>query len=233
MLNVAQPIGHCSQRAPRDRVERFAARFFARPGLQIGHGPAPRYLWPRLQVFQPPRFGFGMEARASPGLPAARWLVVQRYGSAGGMKSKATAPMKATMITPASPPTGTPAPRVRRIQPPTNAPTIPMMMSPTRPYPVPPITIDASTPATSPTINHVKRSIQAPRKESFSPQSNARACLDTTVGLAQRGQSPRRTRISRRTFFGPDSTMTVEPEGRTIILSTGPSPRPRPLFPRR
>jgi hypothetical protein len=42
-------------------VGRFAACFFARPGLQMGQGPAPRYLWPRLQVFQPPRFGFGIE----------------------------------------------------------------------------------------------------------------------------------------------------------------------------
>jgi hypothetical protein len=29
-------------------------------GQHFGHGAAPRYLWPRLQVFQPPRFGLGM-----------------------------------------------------------------------------------------------------------------------------------------------------------------------------
>ena len=49
----------------------------------------------------------------------------------------------------------------------------------------------------------------------------------------ERGQSPSRTRMSSSTFSGADSKMTVEPEGRTIIFSTGPSPRPRPLFPRR
>ncbi len=26
---------------------------FDRPGQQIGQGPAPRYLWPRRQVFHP------------------------------------------------------------------------------------------------------------------------------------------------------------------------------------
>jgi len=30
-------------------------RRFAPPGQQIGHGPGPRYLWPRVQVFQPLR----------------------------------------------------------------------------------------------------------------------------------------------------------------------------------
>ena len=28
------------------------------PGLQTGQGPEPRYLWPRLHVFHPPRFVF-------------------------------------------------------------------------------------------------------------------------------------------------------------------------------
>jgi len=26
----------------------------ARDGQQVGQGPGPRYLWPRLQVFEPP-----------------------------------------------------------------------------------------------------------------------------------------------------------------------------------
>lgn len=49
----------------------------------------------------------------------------------------------------------------------------------------------------------------------------------------QSAQSPKRTRMSSITAFGADSTTTVEPDGRTIIFSTGPSPRPRPLLPRR
>jgi hypothetical protein len=44
-----------------------------------------------------------------------------------------TAPMKATKIVPARPANGAPAPSALNSQPPTNAPTMPMMMSPTRP----------------------------------------------------------------------------------------------------
>jgi hypothetical protein len=41
--------------------------------------------------------------------------------------------MNATKITPGSPPNGEPAPSALKIQPPTNAPTIPTMMSPMMP----------------------------------------------------------------------------------------------------
>src|SRR5687768_13268668 len=64
--------------------------------------------------------------------------------------------MNATKIVPANPPHGDATPSCANSQPPTNAPTIPMMMSPISPYPVPPITSDASTPAIRPTISHVR-----------------------------------------------------------------------------
>ena len=35
-------------------TRRFAPARRAPPGQQIGHGPGPRYLWPRVQDFQPP-----------------------------------------------------------------------------------------------------------------------------------------------------------------------------------
>jgi hypothetical protein len=41
--------------------------------------------------------------------------------------------MNATKIVPASPPSGEATPRALNSHPPTNAPTMPMMMSPTRP----------------------------------------------------------------------------------------------------
>jgi hypothetical protein len=37
----------------------FLGFLFAPPGQQTGQTPAPRYLWPRPQVFQPPLFAFG------------------------------------------------------------------------------------------------------------------------------------------------------------------------------
>jgi len=67
--------------------------------------------------------------------------------------------MNATRIVPGRPLMGTLAPSFVSAQLPTNAPAIPMMMSPTRPKPVPPMIIDASTPATRPTISHVRISI--------------------------------------------------------------------------
>jgi hypothetical protein len=34
----------------------------ARPGSHVGQNGRPRYLWPREQVFHPPRFAFGIRA---------------------------------------------------------------------------------------------------------------------------------------------------------------------------
>ena len=56
----------------------------------------------------------------------------------------------------------TQTPSALKIHPPTNAPTIPMMMSPIRPYPVPPITSEASTPAISPTMIQVRNVMASP-----------------------------------------------------------------------
>jgi hypothetical protein len=55
-----------------------------------------------------------------------------------------------------------------------NAPQIPMMMSPIKPYPSP-ITSDASTPATKPTMIHVRRAIGMLRNENAEGTGNSRA----------------------------------------------------------
>src|SRR5512139_1489546 len=46
----------------RDLPGGFLACFATLPGQQTGHGPGPRYLCPRLHVFQPPRLGVSMTA---------------------------------------------------------------------------------------------------------------------------------------------------------------------------
>src|SRR3954469_22072890 len=55
----------------RDAFRRFAparGRFLratdrcARPGSHVGQNGRPRYLWPREQVFHPPRLAFGIRA---------------------------------------------------------------------------------------------------------------------------------------------------------------------------
>src|SRR5512139_1583224 len=51
-----------SSPALRDLPCGFLACFATLPGQQTGHGPGPRYLCPRLQVFQPPRLGVSMTA---------------------------------------------------------------------------------------------------------------------------------------------------------------------------
>src|SRR5205814_465893 len=56
-----------------------------------------------------------------------------------------------TKIVPPMPPNGEEMPNALNSHPPMNAPTMPMMMSPIIPYPVPPITSEARTPATRPT----------------------------------------------------------------------------------
>ena len=81
------------------------------------------------------------------------------------MPSSRTAPMKATRMTPPIPPMGADSPSILNTHPPKNAPQIPMMMSPMSPSPVPPITSDASRPATSPTMSQVSRSIVSIREE--------------------------------------------------------------------
>jgi hypothetical protein len=73
--------------------------------------------------------------------------------------------MKATKMVPASPPKGECTPSALNAQPPTNAPMMPMMMSPMRPKPVPPMTKDASRPATSPTMIQVMMDMNALRVE--------------------------------------------------------------------
>ena len=42
----------------KSRQRDFFAFFLLLPGQHTGQGPSPRYLCPRLQVFQPPRLGF-------------------------------------------------------------------------------------------------------------------------------------------------------------------------------
>jgi hypothetical protein len=46
-------------------AEDFFFFFSAPPGRQTGQGSAPRYLWPRVHVFQPPRFAFDMTGSIS------------------------------------------------------------------------------------------------------------------------------------------------------------------------
>ena len=86
--------------------------------------------------------------------------------------------MNAVNTTPAIPPNGELTPSRLNTQPPTNAPTMPMMMSPIRPYPVPPITSDASTPAIRPTMIQVSKLMPVSGPGETATRGNSRASAE-------------------------------------------------------
>src|SRR6202162_2350907 len=129
-------------------------------------------------------------------------------------KRSTTAPIKATKIVPPIPPMGLEMPRMPNSQPPMKAPTMAITISPMIPYPVPPITSDARTPATRPTTIQASIPIVSALEKLLKSYGAARQIVASAQALLLAQDTPSRAKHQHNWYSVEEMSEAVDLSGR-------------------